>query len=311
MSGLRFAVWQYELYRPEKTKYHLKYTKHDQEYFMANVCTDRLDALLAHFPVHARVFHAGALCEITEFEGQGEGGQLHLVSKGVLDAIHPGQPSVHVAEPSLLLYPRPCARRFITDGQHGAALVCADLHFEGGASNPVANALPDVVCLPLKAIEHADQVLALLFAEAFGDNCGRREVVDRLFDIVLIQVLRHLMETGLIRSGLLAGMSHPKLRKALVAMHEQPAQAWSLEALAQIAGMSRSIFASTFKATVGSTSGVYLQAWRVRLAQKALRQGQQLKMIADDVGYGSEAALSRAFKAQCGLAPREWKQANH
>lgn len=278
---------------------------------MPNVCTDRLDALLKHFPVHARAFHSGALCGITDFTDQGEGGQLHLVKAGALDAIHAGQPALHVAEPSLLLYPRPFARRFMTDAQHGAELTCAHLHFEGGAANPVAGALPDVVCLPLKNIDRADQVLALLFEEAFGNNCGRREVVDRLFEIVLIQVLRHLMETGQIRSGLLAGMSHPKLRKALVAMHEQPAQEWSLEALAQIAGMSRSIFASTFRDTVGCTTGVYLQAWRVRLVQKALLQGHQLKMIAGEVGYGSEAALSRAFKAQCGLAPREWKQARN
>lgn len=278
---------------------------------MSNVCTDRLDALLKHFPVHARVFHSGALCGINDFTGQGEGGQLHVIRAGLLNAVHPGQPALHVAEPSLLLYPRPFARRFVTDAQHGAELTCANLHFEGGIANPIAQALPDVVCLPLKFIEHADQVLTLLFDEAFSDNCGRREVVDRLFEIVLIQVLRHLMETEHIHSGLLAGMSHPKLRKALVAMHEQPAQEWSLEALAHVAGMSRSIFASTFKTVVGSTTGVYLQAWRVRLVQKALLQGQQLKMIAEEVGYGSEAALSRAFKAQCGLAPRDWKQARH
>jgi AraC-like DNA-binding protein len=265
-----------------------------------DTCTDRLDALLHHFPVRARMFHAGALCGITEFTEQGDG-QLHLVKAGALDAIHPGQPVLHVAEPSLLLYPRPLARQFITDAELGADLACAHLHFEGGLANPIAGALPDVVCLPLKEIDRADHVLALLFEEAFGSNCGRREVVDRLFEIVLIQILRHLMETERVHSGLLAGMSHPKLRKAIVAMHEQPAKDWSLESLADIAGMSRSIFANSFRSTVGSTTGVYLQAWRVRLVQKALLQGQQLKNIAGEVGYGSEAALSRAFKAQCGL----------
>jgi len=272
-----------------------------------DTCTDRLDALLHHFPVRARMFHSGALCGITEFTEQGDG-QLHLVKAGALDAIHPGLPVLHVTEPSLLLYPRPLARQFITDTEHGADLACAHLHFEGGLANPIAGALPDVVCLPLKEIDRADHVLALLFEEAFGSNCGRREVVDRLFEIVLIQILRHLMETERIHSGLLAGMSHPKLRKALTAMHEQPAKEWSLESLADIAGMSRSIFANTFRDTVGSTTGVYLQAWRVRLVQKALLQGQQLKNIASEVGYGSEAALSRAFKAQSGLTPREWKQ---
>jgi AraC-like DNA-binding protein len=289
-------------------KNHVKYQKLDMEYFMTDACNDRLDALLNHFPVHARVFHSGTLCGITDFAEQADGGQLHLIRAGKIDAFHSGWPALHVAEPSLLLYPRPLARRFITDSEQGADLACAHLQFEGGPANPVAGALPDVIHLPLKAIDCADQVLALLFEEAFGSNCGRREVVDRLFEIVLIQVLRHLMETGQVRSGMLAGMAHPKLRKALVAMHEQPEQEWSLEALAQIAGMSRSVFASNFRDTVGCTTGVYLQAWRVRLVQKALLQGRRLKMIAGDVGYGSEAALSRAFKAQCGLTPREWRR---
>ena len=160
----------------------------------------------------------------------------------------------------------------------------------------------------LDRIEGAERVLPLLFEEAFGDNCGRHALVDRLFEVVLIQLLRYLMETDQVRGGMLAGLSHPRLRKALVAMHEQPGYEWSLEVLADLAGMSRSVFAGTFRTVVGCTAGAYLQSWRVRLAQQALRKGQSLKMIAIDVGYGSEAALSRAFKAQCGLTPRDWRQ---
>jgi transcriptional regulator GlxA family with amidase domain len=117
------------------------------------------------------------------------------------------------------------------------------------------------------------------------------------------------MENGSIRGGMLAGMSHPKLRRAIVAMHEQPARDWSLESLAEIAGMSRSVFAESFREGLGVTPGAYLQGWRVSLAQQALRKGRSLKMIAAEVGYGSEAALSRAFKAQSGMTPSEWKRA--
>ena len=91
-------------------------------------------------------------------------------------------------------------------------------------------------------------------------------------------------------------------------MHEQPGQEWSLDTLANISGMSRSVFAGTFRSVVGCTPGAYLQGWRVTLTQQALRQGKSLKTIAVEVGYGSEAALSRAFKAQCGMGPREWRQ---
>ncbi|WP_218511016.1 AraC family transcriptional regulator [Variovorax sp. dw_308] len=275
---------------------------------MADACTDRLQALLNHFPVRARMFHSGALCGITDFSAPGEGGQIHLLRRGTMEVIHPGRATLQVSVPSLLLYPRPVPRRFVTDAESGADLACAELHFDGGAANPVVAALPDVICLPLESIDGAGQVLTLLFDEAFGENCGRHALIDRLFEVVLIQVLRHLMETGQIGGGMLAGLSHPRLRKAMVAMHEQPGREWSLEALADFAGMSRSVLAGTFRNVVGCTPGTYLQGWRVKLAQQALRQGRQLKMIAIEVGYGSEAALSRAFKSHCGMTPREWRQ---
>lgn len=270
---------------------------------------DRLDALLSHFAVHARMFNSGALCGLTEVPVLPDTGQLHLIKTGPVEVNHDGESPLRVTDPSLLLYPRPLRHRFNTDARRGADLACANLHFDGGVANPVAAALPAVVCVPLAEIAGADAVLSVLFEEAFDQRCGRRALVNRLFEVVLIQVLRHLMESGQIRSGMLAGMSHPKLRHALVAMHEKPAHEWSLDELAETAGMSRSVFANAFRDTVGLTAGAYLQNWRVNLAQQALRQGRSLKMIAIEVGYGSEAALSRAFKVQSGLTPREWKQA--
>lgn len=55
---------------------------------------------------------------------------------------------------------------------------------------------------------------------------------------------------------------------------------------------------SLLRDTVGVTPGAYLQRWRIGLVQKALLAGRSIKLIAQEVGYGSEAALSRAFKAQ-------------
>ena len=72
--------------------------------------------------------------------------------------------------------------------------------------------------------------------------------------------------------------------------------------------MSRTMFANGFRDIVGCTPGAYLQRWRIGLAQKRLRQGQALKHIAAEVGYGGEAALSRAFAAHTGPSPREWRK---
>ena len=268
---------------------------------------DRLEALLQHFSVSARVFNTGALCGVTDIGEADAAGRMHLVRAGAVEVHHPGRPVLHLSEPSLLLYPRPQASRFVTDPVRGADFACARLHFSGGEANPIAAALPDVTCLPLAALDGAGAVLALLFEEASRQYCGRQAVLDRLFEVLLIQVLRHLMANGETGFGMLAGLSHPRLRRALVAMHAEPARPWSLDALAATCGMSRSVFANAFRNTVGCTPGAYLQRWRIGLAQRALRQGRALKLIADEVGYGSEAALSRAFRAQTGQSPRQWR----
>lgn len=270
---------------------------------------DRLAALFAHFSVRAETFQTGPLCGINTLEPQAGRGQMHLIREGGVE-VHHGAPEVlRVDEPSLLIYPRPLAHRFVTDPTCGAQFVCAHMAFEGGASHPVAAALPPWICLPLATLPHCAPVLSQLFAEAEASHCGRQLMLNRLFEVLLIWVLRELMSQGQVQSGMLAGLSHPKLRGALVALHDDAQHEWSLEELAAKAGMSRTVFANTFRDVVGCTPGVYLQRWRIGLVQKALREGRALKHIAADVGYGGEAALSRAFRAHTGLSPREWRKA--
>jgi AraC-like DNA-binding protein len=89
-------------------------------------------------------------------------------------------------------------------------------------------------------------------------------------------------------------------------VHEKPEEDWSVERLAKIAGMSRSVFSNSFRDAVGDTPANYLQRWRIGLVQKWLKNGQPLRLIAEEAGYSSEAALSRAFKSQCGVSPMQW-----
>ncbi len=268
---------------------------------------DRLAALMTHFPMRAQVFNTGPLCGINTLQSDGVHGQLHLIRRGEVEVCY-GREVLQVSQPSLLLFPRPLTHRFITAPGCEVDMVCANLAFEGGSANPIASALADLVCLPLDGVWDAEPVLSLLFEEAFEQRCGRMALVERLVEVVMIQILRQLMESDEVSGGLLSGLAHPRLRNALVAMHETPAKEWTLEELAGVAGMSRSVFATNFRETVGVTPEQYLQGWRVRLTQKALRRGRPLKMIATEVGYGSEAALSRAFRAQTGLSPRGWKK---
>lgn len=267
---------------------------------------DRLAALLGHFSVSARTFQTGPLCGINTLEGRDPYGQLHLLRRGRAEVWHGNVRAHNLQEPTLLFYPRPTAHQFVTDSAQGADFVCAHISFEGDAANPLANALPASVCVPLAQMPDSVSVLALLFAEAEANHCGRQALIDRLFEVILIQLLRQLMESGSTQPGLLAGLAHVQLRRAVVAIHQAPEKDWSVESLAAEAGMSRSVFANQFREAVGETPATYLQAWRIGLVQKWLKAGQSLKLIAEEAGYGSESALSRAFKSQCGISPMTW-----
>ncbi len=274
---------------------------------------DRLDALLSRFSLNARLFFSGALCGVHDFdEGKGVG-FIHVIQRGPVEIHHAPSAGVGVLQvntPSLIFYPRPLGHRFVTDKRDGADMVCASLSYNAGRVNPIANALPPIMAVPLSELPEVSSVIDLLFAEAFGKYCGRQSVLDRLFEILIIHLLRKAMNDKLVDSGLLAGLAHPQLAQALVALHEKPAENWSLESLAAEANMSRSVFANTFRDVVGMTPGDYLACWRITLAQDLLRRGLALKHVAVDVGYGSAEALSRAFKARTGQTTREWNAAN-
>jgi AraC-like DNA-binding protein len=273
------------------------------------MATDRLQALLQRFDVRARAFHAGPLCGMHAFDEKPGIGQLHLVRRGQVQAWHGGAAAELVEGPSLVFYPRPRSHRFVTDPERGADMACADVELGGGSASPIVQALPPVLVMPLAELAGAAAVLELLFDEAFGSRCGRRPIVDRLFEVIVVLLLRRLIDGGRVADGTLAGLAHPQLARALVALHEAPARTWTNDGLAAVAGMSRSRFAAAFTATVGVPPAAYLARYRIAVAQDLLRRGRALGTVADEVGYGSTAALSRAFRAQCGMAPRQWKAA--
>jgi AraC-like DNA-binding protein len=269
--------------------------------------TDRLESLLQRFSVTAQMFHSGPLCGIHDFLEKEDLGQLHLIKGGQVEVHHLNRREV-IDEPSVVFYPRPSRHRFITDNVIGGEMACANVLFNAGPINPIAQALPPVVILPLQQIEGAEPILDALFREAFAQNCGRQHVVNRLFEVVIVLILRTLVNRSSIDSGMLSGMSHPQLAKALIAMHGMPQQPWSLEELAEKAGMSRSQFAAVFRERVGVSPIEYLTRYRICIVQELIRKGEPLKSIAMKIGYSGTAALSRAFSSVCGQSPREWKQ---
>jgi AraC-like DNA-binding protein len=271
---------------------------------------DRLVELLKCFELRARVFQAGPLCHTASFDAADGLGYIHVHQNGTLRVNSPGHPPMLIDEPSLFFYMNPTSHHLLPKDRD-LKMVCASIEFGTGLRNPLARALPDVVLIRLRDMPTLDMTLQLLFREANEQHCGRQAVLNRLIEVVFIQVLRDLMDQQRLQVGLLAGLAEPRLAKAINAMHADPAHNWSLEELAATAGMSRARFAVRFRDIVGMTPGRYLSEWRLGVAQSLLRQGKPVQLVSDVVGYGNASALSRAFRAQVGLSPTEWVKQYH
>jgi AraC-like DNA-binding protein len=268
--------------------------------------SDRLSALLQRFELHARVLHRGPLCGTAGFEPVAGVGHLHLLRGGrlrVTDAL--GQRSL-IVEPTVLFYPRGASHRLDGDLGDGVDLVCASINFGAGDENPLLLSLPDSLRVPLAELPGLNLAQQLLFDEAAAARCGHDAVVDRLSEVLVIQLLRHAIEHRLVDAGATAGLSDVRLARALNAVHAEPAHAWTLQSLAAQAGMSRARFAAHFARTVGVPPGDYLTGWRLALARKGLRKGLAVKQVAHDVGYASASALGRAFVQRFGCTPMQW-----
>lgn len=270
---------------------------------------DRLSTLLAHFSAHASTYFSGAFCTTANFPAAEGRGHIHLLRGGRLSVRAEDGHELRIEEPSLLLVPRPYGHELHADDADAAELVCASLAFDGGMDNPLTRALPGFSLVPLSQLPSLAANLDWLFAEAFGADCGRDAILNRLFELMLIQLLRHLMANRSLSAGMLAGLAEPRLAKALTLMHDEPARNWSVEELAQACHMSRASFAALFRKVIGATPADYLVSWRVSLAQKRLREGRPVALIADETGYESPSALARAFRRKVGASPREWLQA--
>lgn len=267
---------------------------------------DRLSQLLGRHAFHARVFFNGDFCDANRFRGSGISGHLHLVRQGTVEFVHDDGSLIRVEEPALVFYPRGLGHLLRIPSGHSATLLCAEIMFGDGGNNPLLRILPDRLHLPLAAIPGLEAMLEFLFREAAQEGAGRDLVLDRLCDILLVQLMRREFEGGSLSPGLLAALADRHLSAALGAMHDRPHEAWTLETLAAEAGMSRAAFAEYFRTVTGVPPGEYLVRWRMALAVRLLRQGMPVKVVGARAGFTSPSTFTRAFTARMGVSPRAW-----
>ncbi|MFZ2268049.1 MAG: AraC family transcriptional regulator [Azonexus sp.] len=259
---------------------------------------DRLSALLAGLAPRVRVSRAPAdIACLTVAAEPAPCLHLYLLAEGQLRLELPATASQMLLAPCIAVCRADTAHALAAaapaDFRH---LMCARAWLDG----PVAPLLlgefaePQVVSLA-GAESSLGHLINLIAAELQAPRCGQPALLDRAGDILFIGLLRHLIAHPTSAGGLLSGLAEPRIARALVAIHSRPQYKWTLETLAEEAGMSRTAFANTFRQVMRQTPGKYLSAIRLAIARRAVQAGKGLKMAARDAGYINASALSRAL----------------
>ena len=196
-------------------------------------------------------------------------------------------------------------------GGGGCCIVGGHFTFSGDHAGILLGVLPPIVHLQRESDKAAMRwSLEQITQELLDPQPGGSLIAQHLAHMMLVQALRLHLADG-VRGGVgwLFALADKQMSAAITAMHESPGHPWTLQALGERAGMSRSIFAQRFKEAVGRSPMEYLTRWRMLLAGDRLTNSRDpLSVIALSLGYESESAFSTAFKRVMGCSPRQYSR---
>ena len=200
-------------------------------------------------------------------------------------------------------------------GGGGAAtrFVCGYLALSRTVFRPLLETLPRVLCIRI-GDGPASALVRTLFREGVRESAaqgpGAASTLAKVAELLFVEALRRYMsELPPQNRGWLAGVRDPQVGRALALLHGAPAKPWTVDELAQKVALSRSALAERFTSLLGEPPMQYLTRWRLALAARMLREGREpIIRIAEESGYESEGAFSRAFKREFGVPPASWRR---
>jgi AraC-like DNA-binding protein len=197
-------------------------------------------------------------------------------------------------------------------GGEVSRFVCGYMVCEPRLSKVFLAGLPPVFKVNIredKSGQWLENAIRYAIIDAGADHAGGEAVLTKLCETLFAETLRrYVVQSPEHQIGWLAGVRDPEIGKVLTLMHRRPAAPWTLEKLAQDAGLSRSVLAERFRHYVGEPPMTYLTQWRMQLGAQMLRStNYSVAQIAAEVGYDSEQAFNRAFKRSFGEPPARYK----
>ncbi len=189
-------------------------------------------------------------------------------------------------------------------------LICGMVRYEHELLHPLLDALPRT--LHFADIEPDDPVwttVQLIDAEMERGGMLRSTLVDRLSEVLFLQLLYRYVESEPELPGFLSALSDRRIHRMLGLIHDKPAAPWTLESLARESGMSRATAARRFNDIVGMPPMAYLANWRLMKAHQLSRHSHlPFEEIAERVGFGSARSLGKAFVRAYGCTPAQLRR---
>jgi AraC-like DNA-binding protein len=185
--------------------------------------------------------------------------------------------------------------------------------FEEASLSPLLASLPPLIHVKGDggvASRWLDSTLQFVASEMEAELPGYETVASRLAEVLFVQALRtHVASLPVEQGNWLRALTDPQIGFVLQRLHESPEKAWTVEGLARLASMSRSVFAARFKAIVGEGPLSYLTRWRMHKAAQLIVTGaQSTSAIAQAVGYETDSAFVKAFKRHLGETPGSYRR---
>ncbi|PJE53449.1 AraC family transcriptional regulator [Marinomonas sp. BSi20584] len=181
------------------------------------------------------------------------------------------------------------------------------MEFDLGGMYELRKLMPDVMVADTRGQKYPDLVgiLDAMKREICSGRIGFAGILARLAEVGASMIVRGWVENGSENaSGLICALRDPRLAPAILALHRQPGRQWTVSALAAESHISRSIFAQRFQDTIGVPPLRYATTLRMHLAHQWLtREKISIDVVAQRLGYTSQAAFSRAFKRINGHPP--------
>jgi AraC-like DNA-binding protein len=191
-------------------------------------------------------------------------------------------------------------------------LMCGIVHYDQESPHPLLESLPEILHFPKLDSEQPIWSTVTLIDTEMQRTGGRGgTIVDRLTEVLFLQLLNYYAEQNDEQRGFLIALRDRRLQRALSLIHSEPEFDWSLSSLGERVGMSRATLVRHFKDAIGMAPMTYVSNWRIMKAYNLIKYNSTpLEQIAEQVGFGSARSLSKSFQRYYDCTPNELRRAS-